>query len=251
MHKILNHPEFGPVTITKKTGTLTIRLSVHPLRGIRVSIPYFTSYSAAERFISDKEVWIRKVVAKQKEKADKLKIIYRDGVQIRTIGRVVAFRPEEDKNTLFAPGSLTSDVRKIRIKVYEDRTDIIYPAAADPEKIQSQLKEALTKYLRHEASGLLPRRAAELAALHGFKYNRIFLKNNTSNWGSCSRLNNINLNIHLVRLTPELCDYVILHELCHLLHRNHGAAFHSLLDSLCGGREKELAKELKRYTTRI
>ncbi|MBO7487254.1 MAG: M48 family metallopeptidase [Bacteroidales bacterium] len=101
--------------------------------------------------------------------------------------------------------------------------------------------------LRAEAKAWLIPRLAELAAEHGFSYNKVFIKNNVSNWGSCSTKGNINLNMQLMRLPEELRDYVILHELCHLRQLNHGAEFHELLDSLCGGREKELRRQLRQY----
>ena len=100
--------------------------------------------------------------------------------------------------------------------------------------------------MRAEAKRILPARLAELASLHSFKYNQVRIKHNVSNWGSCSRKGNINLNLNLVRVPEDLRDYVILHELCHLRHPNHGPEFHALLESLCPGhRQKE--KELRRY----
>jgi predicted metal-dependent hydrolase len=49
-------------------------------------------------------------------------------------------------------------------------------------------------------------------------------------------------------LLPEhLREFIILHELCHTHHHNHAAAFHQLLNSLVGGRENELNRELKRH----
>jgi len=101
--------------------------------------------------------------------------------------------------------------------------------------------------MRARAKSILPARIAALAAAHGFRYNKIFIKNNRSNWGSCSSKGNINLNLQLMRLPEELQDYVMLHELCHLVHPNHGPEFHKLLSSLCD--EKRLQKELKQYRT--
>ena len=100
--------------------------------------------------------------------------------------------------------------------------------------------------LRAGARSFLPGRVAELAALHGFSYNRVFIKHNVSNWGSCSSKGNINLNLNLMRLPQELRDYVILHELCHLRHMNHGPEFHALLESVCPG-HRELSRQLKDY----
>lgn len=103
--------------------------------------------------------------------------------------------------------------------------------------------------LRKRAEAYLPERLKAInAASINAKYNRITLKDNRSNWGSCSSRGNINLNIHLMQIPVHLSDYVIMHELCHLRYLNHGKEFHSLLDSLCGGKEKEYSSELKKYS---
>lgn len=91
----------------------------------------------------------------------------------------------------------------------------------------------LISRLRLRAKAELPARLAELASRYGFQYNRVAIKHNSTNWGSCSGKNNINLNLNLVRLPQVLCDYVLLHELCHLRHHDHGHEFHLLLEHLC------------------
>ena len=86
--------------------------------------------------------------------------------------------------------------------------------------------------LRRQARTELPVRLAELAARYGFAYNKVAIKHNASNWGSCSTKGNINLNLNVVRLPKVLQDYVLLHELCHLRHPDHGHGFHLLLEHL-------------------
>ena len=105
---------------------------------------------------------------------------------------------------------------------------------------------AQVEALRAQAKAELPPRLAELAVQHGFHYNKVFIKNNISNWGSCSTRGNINLNLRLVTLPQELQDYVMLHELCHLREMNHGPRFHALLESVCPAHHA-LAKELRSY----
>lgn len=84
--------------------------------------------------------------------------------------------------------------------------------------------------LRRQAKTVLPSRLSELALRYGFVYNRVTIKHNASNWGSCSSKGNINLNLNIVRLPAVLQDYILLHELCHLRHQDHGQAFHLLLE---------------------
>ena len=86
--------------------------------------------------------------------------------------------------------------------------------------------------LRAKAKAALPPRLAEFATRYGFIYHRVTIKHNTSNWGSCSSKGNINLNLNLMRVPVPLQDYILLHELTHLRHPDHGPAFHTELERL-------------------
>lgn len=93
----------------------------------------------------------------------------------------------------------------------------------------------------------LVKRLDELCKKHGFKYNRVFVRNQKTRWGSCSDKNNINLNVNLARLPDQLVDYVILHELVHTRIKDHS---HRFWDELAKFVEdaKDLDKKLKQYT---
>ncbi len=112
---------------------------------------------------------------------------------------------------------------------------IISTVAAQKEKFKDVhvASSAEIADLRRRAKSELPPRLAELAARYGFIYNRLAIKHNATNWGSCSTRNNINLNLNIVRLPSVLRDYILLHELCHLKHHDHGHGFHLLLEHVC------------------
>jgi len=103
------------------------------------------------------------------------------------------------------------------------------------------------KLLKTKAKIILRNRLNELANIHGFKYNKVSIRNQKTRWGSCSNLNNINLNINLVSLTQELMDYVILHELLHTKIKNHSKKFWAQLDKYVGGKAKAFDKRLKKH----
>ena len=109
--------------------------------------------------------------------------------------------------------------------------------------ITSSKKEV--ELLRKKAKEYLPKRIEELAKTHKLKYNKLRIKNVKTIWGSCSSKNNINLNLNLMKLRPELIDYVILHELCHTIEKNHSKKFWNLLEKHLPT-AKVLRKELKR-----
>ena len=113
-------------------------------------------------------------------------------------------------------------------------------------KVMDAATAARVEELRREAKAYLPGRLAELASAHGFQYNTLRIKHNSSNWGSCSSKGNINLNLNLMRVPQDLQDYVMLHELCHLKYLNHSPQFHALLESVCPG-HREKQRRLKEY----
>jgi predicted metal-dependent hydrolase len=99
---------------------------------------------------------------------------------------------------------------------------------------------------RNRARVVLAGRLNKLARRHGFMYNRLYVRNQKTRWGSCSSKNNISLNMNLVSLPGELRDYVILHELVHTRHKNHSREFWAELDGLVGD-SKQFKKEMRKY----
>lgn len=124
--------------------------------------------------------------------------------------------------------------------VQEALSRVPEPQSADPAEVER---------LRAAAKAYLPGRLQVLATLHGFHYTGVTIKNNVSNWGSCSARGHINLNLRLMQVPAPLQDYVMLHELCHLRYMNHGPAFHALLESLCPD-HRELSRQLRAYKLR-
>ncbi len=118
-------------------------------------------------------------------------------------------------------------------------------------KITQRAAPEEVERLRLQAREELPSRLAVLAHRYGFIYRRVAIKHNSSNWGSCSSLGNINLNLNLVRLPRVLSDYVLIHELCHLRHHDHGEEFHLLLERLCGDNLARLVEEGDAEAVRI
>ncbi|MBN1227218.1 MAG: M48 family metallopeptidase [Deltaproteobacteria bacterium] len=83
------------------------------------------------------------------------------------------------------------------------------------EKRQTAISNDLPSIDRIEARKKLALRLNELSRRYGFAYNRVFIRNQKTRWGSCSARNNISLNMNLLKLPNDLIDYVILHELVH------------------------------------
>ena len=120
--------------------------------------------------------------------------------------------------------------------------------AALPPQLPPAEQKTRIEELRRAAREDLPERIARLSAATGLRYEKLSIRASRTKWGSCSGQNHISLSLYLMTLPEVLRDFVILHELCHTVHHNHSPRFHALLDRLTGGREKELSRELRRYT---
>ena len=69
-------------------------------------------------------------------------------------------------------------------------------------------------------------------------YKRVSIRNQRGRWGSCSSKKNLNFNYRVLTLAPELRDYIIVHELCHLKELHHGEAFWNLVERVIPDAQK-------------
>ena len=115
-------------------------------------------------------------------------------------------------------------------------------------EVRQRLDAAVKTVGRRLAPSLLLPRARELAASLGLRVDRWEIAHGRNVLGTCYPcLRRIRLSYLNVFLSPELRDYIILHELAHLTEPGHTPAFHALCDRYCGGRERELIKLLRSY----
>lgn len=82
--------------------------------------------------------------------------------------------------------------------------------------------------------------------VYDFSYNKIFIKNLKSRWGSCSRKQNLNLNYKIVFLPLIYQDYIIVHEMCHLKEFNHSERFWTLVEKSIPN-YLEIKKDLRKH----
>ncbi len=89
-------------------------------------------------------------------------------------------------------------------------------------------RSSVTKhYLEHKekARELVLARLAYFNQFYNLSWNRVAIRNQKSRWGSCSQKGNLNFNYRILFLPPELQDYIIVHELCHLRELHHRDTF--------------------------
>jgi len=97
---------------------------------------------------------------------------------------------------------------------------------------------------REQAKTLVENRLSVINKFYKFTINRIAIKNTSTRWGSCSSKGNLNFNYKIIYLRPDLADYLIVHELCHLGELNHSRRFWALVSKTIPNYAK-ISKELR------
>lgn len=86
--------------------------------------------------------------------------------------------------------------------------------------------------LKEKYSALIKETVSEFAEKYGYKFNRVFIKNQRTRLGSCSSNMNLNFNWQICKFPKEIMEYVIKHELAHLVHQNHKREFWSEVERI-------------------
>ncbi len=87
------------------------------------------------------------------------------------------------------------------------------------------------KYI-DDAREYFPKRVAYFHSFTGGAYKRITIRDQKTRWGSCSAKGTLSFNWRLMLAPPAILDYVVVHELCHLTHMNHSAAFWQAVETV-------------------
>jgi predicted metal-dependent hydrolase len=236
--KVVVFREIGEVSFIRKLSVRNMKISLKPFRGVQVTMPQFVSYEAAGRFVESKIGWISKQQEKMKKFERKVTLFTKD-TAFTTKDHVLSIGTHE-KSTI------QTIIKNQIISVQHPE----FAEVSDP-RIQKAIRRAIVAALQLEANKHLPPMTDRLARQFGFSYVQVSFRDNKSRWGSCSPDNRISLNIHLMRLPERLQEYIVLHELCHTVHKHHQKSFWQLLDKVTGGRARELDRELNIYSPRV
>jgi predicted metal-dependent hydrolase len=233
--KITSIEGIGDVRLIRKARARQLRISVRAYGEVLVSIPWLYSFSRGEAFLEEKKEWVKKT----KEKLEKR------GIRKMTLEPGTLFSTRHYKYQVLP---LRTDRVKACVRTEEKTVIIGYPenvSLLHPET-REKIRMNLEGVLRYEAKRYLPGRTKALAEELGYSYKAVTIKNNRTNWGSCSGLKNINLNLHLMRLPDRLIDYIVVHELVHTQIPNHGPLFRQRLKTHFPDSEI-LDKEIKKF----
>lgn len=104
--------------------------------------------------------------------------------------------------------------------------------AMEREKLRVELGTIDVEECKQRASAIIPQRVELYSQQTGIKYNKIRISNARRRWGSCSAKGNLNFSWRLALAPLEVIDYVVVHELAHIIHKNHSKKFWKLVAAI-------------------
>lgn len=197
-----------------------------------VRAPSGASQRAIDRFLQHKRDWIEQHRHQQQRDLDQLGVRLQPGGCVPWQGQML---------TLDWQRGTTSAV-----ELHGQRLQLTLSARIRRDEIDA-VRRHLQHWYRAQAECQLPQRTWQLAEQTGLRPARVGIGSWRSRWGQCSQAGEVLLNWRLLQLRPALQDYVILHELCHLRHLDHGPGFQRLLAQHCAA-HPQWRREMRRYS---
>ncbi|MBL4660204.1 MAG: M48 family metallopeptidase [Alcanivoracaceae bacterium] len=179
---------------------------------LQINVPFYTQMEVIEDFIITKYSWVQRKLTEQSSRKKTAILCYEDGEK------------HLFKGTEYPLQLVHSNLNKIEIA-----HGYIYVF----HRSNSSVKSLLKKWYRQQALEYLTQRTELYANSHLLPaIKTVKVRYMKARWGSCSSDAVITYNIHLIKATVENIDYVILHELCHLIHPDHSSRFYQLQSKL-------------------
>ena len=176
--------------------------------GLTVVVPARGTQADAESAIRNKLAWILKHLAQRETLARTAPPVLENGTEILWLGQPHAIASHAPRSKLEDP--------------------YLHLRGETPE----QLLASFVRFSQNSARTYFGLRVAEFAPQLGVQPRRILLTSARSRWGSCTSAGDIRLNWRLMQAPANVVDYVIVHELCHLLEMNHSARFWAHVSSI-------------------
>lgn len=205
--KLGTEPDILEVSARLSLKAKHICIRITPTNGVELVLPKRASFSQAHKFLIGKELWIRNKLRKTKAPIpilDKPKTISIFG---------------QEHELILNDYNISKPIEIIDNKV------IISNVVAD-DRITSILTFHLRKIMKMEVEKYALLKAQEL----NVKYSRISIKDTSSRWGSCSSNGALSFSWRLILAPKNVMEYVIVHELCHLIEMNHSHRFWHLVE---------------------
>lgn len=196
--------------VSKRARRMALRLDTKE-RVVYLVVPARADMTTAKKFAKEYKHWIQQKIDELPEP-----VPFHDGTIIPLFGRNVEIRVNYDSSL-----KRTSIELKPRILLVNTN-----------KRDQKEVSDRIMRFLKKEASRVIRALAVEKAARIGKTITNVSVRDTRSRWGSCAEDGNLSFSWRLIFAPWESLDYVVAHEVAHLVHMNHGRAFWNLCAKL-------------------
>ncbi len=198
--------------VHKKRKTLGIYIDVYG--NIELRVPKNTTDKQVELLIESKWSWIIKKQREQKEKTKGFKKKnYQDEEELLYLGKHYPIRITVDEGLSGASVHLGEDVLEITLPTHDE----------------TLIKKLMVKFYKQQCKRLVEGRIKIYQGNFKVKPKNIKITSNKQNWGTCNTLRELTFNWKLAMAPLDVIDYVVIHEMCHMVHMNHDRSFWRLV----------------------
>jgi hypothetical protein len=206
-----------------------VSIKIEPPNQVLVVAPKRTPKKILDKFVKEQSAWITKQLARMVQKQDSIESNTQVLIFGKTYQKKFGFNHNLPIGILFTNNQILFN----------------FPDSNTLQK-NKLVKSELEIFLKKTARKYLQEKTKALAEKMQVKYKKITLRNQKTRWGSCSSNNTLSLNWRLVHYPPEIIDYVLVHELAHLIHHNHSKKFWELV-ALYDPKYRQHKNYLKKY----
>jgi len=209
----------------------TLSIQIDPSGKVLVIAPKGLSQEVIKEMISSKSKWILKKLEELKEIGYKPKSKrFEDGEAFMYLGKEYPLKVEIDDN-----------IKKPEIVVLQEKIYIRTPA--DDKNL---MRIAMEKWYREMCLVKIIERVEHYKGIIGKEPTKIRVKEQKKRWGSCTSKKHVLFNWRCIMAPIDIVDYIVVHEMCHLIQMNHSKAFWGLVESILPD-YKERRDWLKKY----
>jgi len=217
-HRFAIRDETLIVRVRESARARTARIIVGPRRPLEVIVPRGITDAEVDAFLEEKRSWVERNVAAARELAARAPQLGLDRANsVWLAGEEV---PVERSNGQRSIATL-SDGRLL--------------VAGGDDLAAGAIERWYRREARRRVEEVVTREAERL----GLKYESIGIRDQRTRWGSCSRKGHLSFSWRLAVAPPEVLEYVVVHELCHLREPSHQKSFWRLLESACPGWQEQ------------
>ncbi len=198
----------------------TISFSIQQQGNLRILAPARTSLISIHRLLDQRAGWIRQKINEISLRA------HIKGDQEFKNGAIIPYLGEEHRLII------THDSKeKAGCWQEKDRLIVNLPSpTACPHALAREVRLEVLSWFRRQATRVIRERLDYWAALMDVRYKRLVITSPRRLWGSCSSINIIRINWRIMLAPLPLLDYLVAHELCHIVHKNHSKHFWGFLE---------------------